>query len=106
MTDVRSLELRLASLRGARLAKSSACLRDACEARAALLFRRAVDASGVSQREIARRLGVDERSVRDWMVGARPVPTYALLSLPRDGQVEALDGMLAELPPESTGTNG
>ena len=37
-------------------------------------FSRALESLGLSQLETARQLGVDGRTVRYWIAGARPIP--------------------------------
>jgi transcriptional regulator with XRE-family HTH domain len=44
----------------------------------ALRLRAALDALGWSQRELARRLALDERTVRRWSGGEYPVPQPVL----------------------------
>lgn len=72
-------------------------LRERCEERACGAFRLGVQASGLSQRAVARRLGVCERFVRDWLHGARPVPTWAGLGLPLEGQVAFIRALTASV---------
>ena len=40
-------------------------------------LRELVESSGLSQRESARRLGVNERTMRFWLVGKFPIPYTA-----------------------------
>jgi hypothetical protein len=95
---VADLLAELERLRGPGVVKARPSFRSQCERRAAEAFRAAVDESELSSREVARRLAVDERSVRDWMSGARAVPGWAVCALPRDEQVSAFRALLAGVP--------
>ena len=64
-------------------------LRESCEDRAALAFPRGLEASGMSNRQFATRIGHCERVVRDYIAGFRAVPTWVLLELPEAGQIAA-----------------
>jgi transcriptional regulator with XRE-family HTH domain len=39
-------------------------------------LRKALDGLGLSQRELARQLQVNERSVRAWVLGENPIPYW------------------------------
>lgn len=103
MTEQDDLRRRLAALQGPTVAKVRSSLRARCEERAAETFRLGLEASGLSQRAFARRLGVCERIVRDYLSGARAVPVWALLALPRQGQIGAVQAQLDAVPPEGEG---
>jgi hypothetical protein len=84
-----------------RLAKCLApSLEQQSQERAARAFAAGVEASGESQRAIARRLHRDERSIRDWRDGTRVVPGWALVALPRDGVLAVLRALLEDVPDE------
>ena len=72
--------------------------RERCEARATVAFALGVEATKLSQRAVARVIGVDERIVRDYLSGARAVPTWAGMALPRDGQVAFVRGLVEQIP--------
>lgn len=61
--------------------------RELSEDRATGAFRLAIRAAGLSQRAAARRLGVCDRVVRDWLDGARALPAWAPGALPIEGQI-------------------
>ncbi len=74
--------------------------------------RDAARASEGSQNAVARRMKRDERTIRDYCSGARPVPFHAVLMLPRDGLLAIIAELIdyaqsseCESPPNSaTGT--
>lgn len=101
--DAASLRRRLEQLQGPGLASTRpSTLRTQCEERAAESFRAGLEASGLSQRAVARRLRVDERIVRDYLSGARAVPLWALLALPRRGQLGAIRVELETVPQDDS----
>ena len=73
-------------------------LREKSEGRAAQAFRAGIVAAELSQRETARRLHIDERMVRDYLSGARALPAWVPLALPRDGQVAYLRALTEDVP--------
>lgn len=99
MSDpAKSLRDRLDELSRPRLAKCLPSRRERGEERAAECFGGALHACGLSQRAAARWLLVDERIVRDWIHGARALPAWAVLALPRDGQIAFLQLAANDLP--------
>lgn len=97
--DLAELRQQVAELEHPGLAKpKSPSLRELCDERAKVLFKVAFDASGLSQRQAALRLGVCERMVRDWLSGARVVPIWACLALPRDAHIALIRALLESLP--------
>lgn len=100
MSDAKALALqeKLQSLSRPRLAKCLPSRRERGEERAAACFAGALHACGLSQRAAARWLLVDERIVRDWAHGARAVPGWAVLALPRDGQIAFLQLAANDIP--------
>jgi hypothetical protein len=103
MSQARSLaELRaqVAAL-GKPLAKCEASSpRERCEDRAVAAFKVALEASALSQRAAARRLGICERIVRDYLSGARQIPVWAVAALPIDGQIAFARAFAAEIRDE------
>lgn len=97
--DLTRLRLELEEKSRPRIAK---CLppsrRERGEERAAGAFRAALDACGLSQRAAARWLCCDERLVRDWLHGARALPGWAPLALPREGQIAWLRAAANDVP--------
>lgn len=90
---------RLDELSRPRVAKcSSPSLEEVSQNRAAAAFRAGVEASGQSQRAIARRFKRDERTLRDWQDGSRVVPAWAFCALPREGQLAALTELANDVP--------
>lgn len=69
--------------------------REQCERRASAAFDAFDVASELSQRELARKLGVDERTVRDWRRGSRSVPLWAVLALPEREREPVLRALFA-----------
>lgn len=100
-SDLLALRSELARMQGPGLAKTDISRRGRAEERAARAFRRALESSGLSQRAAARRLGVCERLVRDYLSGARILPAWAALALPHSGQVAFLAACAEDVPPES-----
>lgn len=95
----KSLREKLDELSRPRMAKCPApSLEELSQNRAAAAFHAGVEASGMSQRALARRLRRDERTLRDWGDGSRVVPVWALCALPRDGQVAALNVLANDVP--------
>ena len=47
----------------------------------AAAFRRRITALGISQRGFARRVGVNERTVRRWIAGQQDIPQWVGLVL-------------------------
>lgn len=43
-------------------------------------LRSMIERSGISQRALARALGVNERTVRRWVAGDSPIPRSAMLA--------------------------
>jgi hypothetical protein len=81
-------------------AKAVTSFREKCENRAAETMKAGLGASELAQRAFARRLGIDERLVRDYLSGARAVPLWVLLALPRSGQLGAIRAVLEGVPPD------
>lgn len=100
MSDpAKNLQDRLAELSRTGLAKCrSPSLEEVSQNRAAAAFHAGVEASGISQRAVARRLKRDERTLRDWQDGSRVVPAWAFCALPRQGQVAALLVLANDVP--------
>lgn len=90
ISDHSALRSTLARLESPGLVKVSQSLRSRSEDRAAAAFRAGIVAAGLSQRAAARRLGICERLLRDYLAGARQLPAWAPLALPRDGQIAYL----------------
>lgn len=87
----------------------SSDLRTRCESRAAHLYTVATDASGMSNRAVARRQNVDERIVRDDKDGNRAVHVWKVLALPIDAQIafaRALVASIAEAQNEAEEDDG
>lgn len=77
-----------------------------CEDRAAKLYTVGIEAGGVSQRELGRRIGRDERLIRDYKEGARAVHLAAALALPREGQLALLRTWLEQLGADAEDERG
>ena len=76
-----------------------------CQHRARLLFERAIADCGFSHREVARRLGVDESTLRDWLTNSRKnIPAWAVLALPKPVQLAFVRAQLSALPEEDCDT--
>lgn len=73
----------------------AATRREECERRASEVFDACDRGSEISQRELARRLGVDERTVRDWRRGSRCVPLWAVIALPEREREPVLRALFA-----------
>jgi len=80
--------------------------RERWEDQCARAYAAGFDASAVPEAEIARRAGVDRRVVRDWRSGSRAVPMWAIVALPRDGQVAALKVLVSSVPAEDDAERG
>lgn len=103
---VAALHRELEELSRPRLAKPVApSFRDLCEHKARLALERAVEACS-SQREAARILGVNERSLRDFLDGSRRVPAWLFYALPRLAKVAYATELLREIPPEEGDEDG
>lgn len=72
--------------------------REQCESHATVAFGLGLEADGVSQRGFAKRVGVCERIVRDWLSGARNFPVFAVFFLNRRGQIAFTKYMLTQVP--------
>ncbi|HEU4619517.1 MAG TPA: hypothetical protein VFV10_15880 [Gammaproteobacteria bacterium] len=101
MSEQDELRQRLAAMQGPTIAKASPSLRTRSEERAVEIIRLGLEASELSQRGYGRRLTVCERIVRDYLSGARAVPLWALIALPRKGQLAAVRALLEAIPAES-----
>lgn len=88
----------LDALQGVVRPKVLTSLRSRCEEHATTTFRAGLEASGLSQRGFAKRIGIDERLVRDYLSGARAVPLWVLHALPRRGQLGAIQAELEKVP--------
>jgi hypothetical protein len=73
-------------------------VREQCEDRAAALWRAGLEASRMSNRQVADRVKRCERMVRDYATGARSVPLDAVLMMPRDAQLAIVRVLLQSLP--------
>jgi hypothetical protein len=110
VTDRARILAEIALRSAPRLAKCpSPSLRQLCTERAARAFVAGVDACGLSQRAVARRLtaasrgkSIDERQVREWLTGVRAVPLWTILALPRDGVAAAMIELAHALPESDT----
>ncbi len=69
-------------------------LRERCEDRGSAAYSAGFEASAVPEAEMSRRVGVDRRVIRDWRSGARAVPLWAVLTLPREGRLAAIRVLL------------
>ncbi|GMV18362.1 MAG: hypothetical protein AMXMBFR56_65860 [Polyangiaceae bacterium] len=92
-TPAGGLRRQLAEMATPRLAKCEATVRERGEERAAQAFLAGMEAVGWGRRETARRLGVCERLVRDYLSGARQLPAWVPLAMPREGQVAYLQAL-------------
>ena len=79
------------------LAKTRPSQRDIFKARAAEAFDSIETGEELSQRELARQAGVDERTLRDWRTGARTVPLWAVFALPRDERLAVVRAVVRTL---------
>lgn len=77
-------------------------LSEKCDFRATHAFRVALSTwckdPDDSIRDFAKRIGRDERTVRDYRDGKRAVPTWVLLAFPHDIRVIALEELAKSLP--------
>lgn len=96
------LGARLRALESPPRAKPVSSLRNKCEERAAQTLEAGLTESGLSQRAFAKRVKLDERLIRDYLSGARAVPLWVLLALPRRGQLGAIRVELEGVPPDDT----
>jgi hypothetical protein len=98
MTRAEELRAELERLTRPGLAKTlPQSLRERCEGRGAEAYTAGYNASAMPEAVLARRVGVDRRMIRDWRSGARAVPLWAILALPREGQLAALRVLLAQV---------
>lgn len=97
--DLRALRDDLAAMVGPGLAKAlPQSVRERADDLSTAAFGAGFNASRMPEAALARRLNVCTRMVRDWRSGARSVPMYAILGLPRDGAVAALRMLAAGVP--------
>lgn len=71
--------------------------RTRCEDRAARVYTTATEASGLSNRAIARRQNVDERIVRDDKDGNRAVHVWKVFALPIEAQIAFARALVASI---------
>jgi hypothetical protein len=71
----------------------------------ATLVREHLEALGLSQREAARQLGIDERSMRYYCAGKLPVPPVVFLALRQVEQIRRNDQCLTLLTDGTTSTS-
>lgn len=110
--ELRALKEDLAQLEKPQLAKTKLSTLDLYKLRAKQDFAIALHATGMSQREAARLLHVDESAVRGWLDERdlrRHPPQWATYALGRAAKIVAarrlVEGIDSE-PPDSTGTDG
>jgi hypothetical protein len=108
MSNMLDLRRRLAAVSpgGVRKCKSSA--EQECRERAISDVERALELSGVSQREWARLCDRDESIIREWLtMGRKTMPFWAIRRLPKAARALVLDALIGELesgslPPTGT----
>ena len=103
---IAALHRELDQLSSPRLAKPVApSFRDVCEQKARRALEIAVDQC-TSHREAARLLGLNERSLRDFLDGSRRVPAWLFYALPREARIAWVAELLREMPAEFDDAEG
>jgi hypothetical protein len=114
-SDISELEREAAELEGPGVKKAAPRdFEELCEEHAALAMTRAVHVSDPSQRQLAKRLRRNDRTLRDYCSGARSAPLKVAFMLPRAGKIAVARALLAAaknddsepMPPSATGTEG